>query len=63
MIDATQKPEAKPGKLTEEDVDLILQLHEDYGLGYKTIADKFEVSKGMIRDICLYRKRCLRIDS
>ena len=44
-------------KLTNGEVELILQLHES-GLGYKRIAIKMEVSKSQIRNIILGRKRC-----
>ena len=44
-------------KLTDEDVDLIRELHEDYGLSYRELAVKFEVSKSTIRDIVVCRRR------
>lgn len=44
-------------RLTDEDVDIIRDLHEEYGLGYKVLADKFEVSKSLIRYICKYERR------
>lgn len=44
-------------KLTDHEVDLIRELHEEHGMGYRLLATKFEVSKRTIRDICSYRKR------
>ena len=43
-------------KLTDHDVDLILELR-DGGLPYRLIAAKFEVSKAAIADICKGRRR------
>lgn len=44
-------------KLTNHEVDLILDLR-DQCMSYRQIADKMEVSKSLIRDICKGRKRC-----
>lgn len=44
-------------KLTDHDVDLIRELHEEHGLSYGVLAVKFEVSKSTIRDLCRYRRR------
>lgn len=44
------------GKLTDEDVDLIRELHED-GMGVMEIANKFDVSHGHVSDICQYMQR------
>jgi ribosome-binding protein aMBF1 (putative translation factor) len=46
--------------LTDRDVDLIRELHEEHGLSYGVLAGKFEVSKSVIRDICRYRRRTER---
>jgi len=43
-------------KLTNRDVELIRRLHEE-GLSYRTIAEKFEVSKMLVCYICTYRRR------
>ena len=49
--------ESHPGaKLTDRDVDLICQLHNE-GLGYSEIAVKFEVSKYTVRDYVKCRRR------
>ena len=49
--------ESHPGaKLTDRDIDLICQLH-DAGLGYATIAGKFEISKWSVRDYVKCRRR------
>lgn len=51
-------------KLSDDDVDLIRELHEDQNFGYAKLAwlftrkTKGKVSKGYIRDICTYRRRC-----
>lgn len=44
-------------KLTDIEVDKIRDLHEDDGLGYRTLARMFDVSKSTIRDICRYDTR------
>lgn len=43
--------------LTDEDVELIRQLRETYGMGYAVIAKKFEVATSTVCDICTYRRR------
>lgn len=44
-------------KTPDEDVKLIRELHEKHGLGYGTLADKFELPKGTVRNYCTYRTR------
>ena len=49
--------ESHPGsKLTDSDIDIICQLHEE-GLGYQSIAEKFDVSKSAVRDWVTCRRR------
>ena len=43
-------------KLTDAEVETIRQMHED-GMSYKTLAEKFEVSKGAIAKLCRYERR------
>lgn len=43
-------------KLSDRDVDMIRQLHED-GLGYRAIARKFELSRYTVRDIVKCNRR------
>jgi hypothetical protein len=43
-------------KLTDAAVEQIRRLHED-GLSYRVIAEKFEVAKSTVQDICSYRRR------
>lgn len=45
-------------KLTDRDIDLIRELHEGHGMGYKTIARKFETSPTTVAYICRYEVRC-----
>lgn len=45
-------------KLTDGDVDMIRELREGHGLSYREIAEKFEVSKSLARQICRYQIRC-----
>lgn len=47
-------------RLSDHDVDLIRELRETHGLTYQAIADKFEISKSTVRDLCKYRRRCER---
>lgn len=44
-------------KLTDAQVDEMRDLHEDDGVGYRTLAKRFNVSKSTVRDICNYRTR------
>ena len=44
-------------KLSDSDVNLIRDLHEEYEFGYKKLAFVFEVSRDTIRQICTYRRR------
>lgn len=44
-------------KLSNHDVDLILELRERYRLSYRELAAKFEVSKSHVRYICKQRWR------
>lgn len=46
-----------PPKLTERDVDLIRELHEEHGLSYLALARKFEVSKSLVAKVCRYERR------
>lgn len=43
-------------KLTNEEVNRIRELHRE-GLSYRTLAMKFDVSKGLIARICRYELR------
>ncbi len=43
-------------KLTDRDVELLLALR-DGGWTYKALAEKFDVSKSQVRNICTGRKR------
>lgn len=43
-------------KLTDHDVELIRQLHDD-GIGYLVLAKKFEVSQHTIGRICRFERR------
>jgi len=44
-------------KLTDQDIEWILELHHEHGLGYGTLAVKFEVSKSTVRDVIKGRIR------
>jgi len=43
--------------LSDHDVALARALHEEHGIGVKTIARKFETPHRTMRDICAYRRR------
>lgn len=45
-------------KLTDHEVDVVRQLREEHGLTYSSLAEKFEVSVDLIRQICRYKLRC-----
>ena len=44
-------------RLSSDDVTMIRTLHEEHGLGYRTLADKFETPRETIRSICRYESR------
>lgn len=44
-------------KLTDEQVDQMRELHEEQGIGYRTLAKQFNVSKRTVRDIVQYKTR------
>lgn len=43
--------------LTDWEVELVRRLHEEDGLSYAVLAEKFGVSKSSVADICQYRRR------
>lgn len=43
--------------LTDHEVELVRQLYEDWGHSYRSLAEKFEVSKSHIRDLVTFRRR------
>lgn len=43
--------------LTDHDVELMRQMHEQEGIGYKRLAKMFDTSVAQARNICLYRQR------
>ncbi len=47
----------RKAKLSDQDIDYIRELREDYGLTLKSIADKFEVHEGTVSKICSYKAR------
>jgi len=44
-------------KLTDAQVELMRDMHENQGVGYKRLARIFGVSPSHVRHICQYRKR------
>lgn len=44
-------------KLTNAEVDRLLELHEDHAVGYRRLAELFAVSKRTVRNICNYERR------
>lgn len=44
-------------RVPDEDVALIRELHEQHGLSYDCLAEKFELPKSTVRDYCTYRTR------
>lgn len=45
-------------KLSDADVEMVRQLREEHRLQYAEIAEKFEVSRELVKKICQYRNRC-----
>lgn len=46
--------------LTDDEVDQIRRMREVERMTYTAIADKMEVSKASVADICKYRRRAVR---
>lgn len=44
-------------KLTDRDIELMRELYDVYGIGYKKLAEKFECSPAHARDVVKYRTR------
>lgn len=44
-------------KLTDAEVEMIRRLHEEDGIGYKKLAEKYEISKSSVAMICRYERR------
>ena len=44
-------------KASDEDVRMIRHLHEEYGIGYRELAKKFELHVSTIRGFCRYERR------
>lgn len=44
-------------KAPDADVELVRELHEQHGLSYGALAEKFEVPRATIRNWCAYRTR------
>jgi DNA invertase Pin-like site-specific DNA recombinase len=44
-------------KLTDHEVELIRELHAEKAMGYRKLAQKFEVSKSLVREIIQERRR------
>jgi hypothetical protein len=45
-------------KLSDHDVDLMRELREEHRLPVSALAEKFEVSKTLVKRICRYEIRC-----
>lgn len=43
--------------LTDHEVDLLRDMHEHSGWGYKRLAMKFEIAVSTVRGICKYWRR------
>lgn len=44
-------------RLTDAEVELMRSMWEDGLYSYKTLAEKFEVPKGYVRDVVKFRRR------
>ena len=44
-------------RLSDQDVEMIRVLHEEHGLGYGQLAEKFEAPRSTVRDVCKYLTR------
>lgn len=44
-------------KIPDQDVEWMRQLHEEHGISYPELAEKFEISERMVGCICRYERR------
>jgi len=44
-------------KLSDRQVALMLELHEEWGFSYRKLAWVFGVTRAQVRNICTYRQR------
>ncbi len=44
-------------RISNHDVDLMRELREEHKLSYKELAEKFDVSESLVKQICNYRIR------
>jgi ribosome-binding protein aMBF1 (putative translation factor) len=44
-------------RISNHDVDLMRELREEHRLSYKELAEKFDVSESLVKQICNYRIR------
>ena len=50
-------------KLTDEQVELIRDLHEEGAMGYRTLARYFGVSRETIKKICRFERRATHAEA
>lgn len=46
--------------LTDNEVGLLLELHEEHNWGYRRLSAKFDISRNAVKKICKGESRCQR---
>lgn len=44
-------------RFTNHEIEVMREMHEHHGFGYRRLAKIFECDRGYVRDVCLYKRR------
>lgn len=44
-------------RYTDHEIDVMREMHEHHGFGYRRLARIFECSRSYVRKVCSYRRR------
>lgn len=50
----------KDARLSDHEIEVLREMHEVHGFGYRRLARIFELAVATVRDICKYRTRAQR---
>lgn len=57
-LTASKRGQNNPNaKYTDHEVEMVRELHEVVGFGYRRIAEKMEMPRATVQCICTYRRR------